>query len=360
MPGSTLSADHSGHLGGLGIRRLTSELRPFRTFAGGCLGVGFSVVGWLSSDVSPVGYKAQMADGGDLDTRLRLAMFDHLSRVSDEHPDGVPSEVINSFVFDGAQFRLIVQPGIRKPAQLVAALTIRTTWTPPGAEAPYADEVGDDGSLRYKWRGTDPNHPDNRALREAMGRQAPLAYFYPVARGVYKAIYPVYLIEEDPAAYEFAVEIGEYVEPDDDDPAAALERRYTRRLTLQRLHQVLFRPKVLRAYESRCAICRIGHAPLLDAAHILPDRHPNGEPVVPNGLAMCKIHHAAYDVNILGIRADHVIEVRPDILAETDGPMLRHGLQEMHGTRITLPRSRRDHPDPDRLHERYVQFQAAA
>jgi hypothetical protein len=34
---------------------------------------------------------------------------------------------------------------------------------------------------------------------------------------------------------------------------------------------------------------------LLDAAHILPDGHPKGEPVVPNGLALCKLHHAAFD-----------------------------------------------------------------
>ena len=314
----------------------------------------------LSSDALPVGYKAHMADGGDLDTRLRTAMFEHLSRVSNTHPDGVPSDVINSFVFDGGQVRLVVQPGIRKPAQLEAALTIRTTWTSPGAQAPYADEVGADGSLRYKWRGTDPNNADNRALREAMRRQVPLAYFYPVARGVYKAIYPVYLVDEDPAAYEFAVEIGDYIEPDEGSSGTPLERRYIRRLTLQRLHQVLFRPKVLRAYESQCAICNLRHAPLLDAAHILPDRHPKGDPVVPNGLAMCKIHHAAYDADILGIRPDYVVEMRPDILTEIDGPMLRHGLQEMHGSRITLPRSRQDHPDPSRLKERYIQFQTAA
>jgi putative restriction endonuclease len=84
------------------------------------------------------------------------------------------------------------------------------------------------------------------------------------------------------------------------------------------------------------------------------------EPVVPNGLAMCKIHHAAYDADIIGIRPDRVVEVRRDVLEETDGPMLRHGLQEMHGARIFLPRSRRDRPDPERLEERYGQFRAAA
>ncbi|HEX6497657.1 MAG TPA: HNH endonuclease [Micromonosporaceae bacterium] len=295
-----------------------------------------------------------MATGEDLDARIRLAMFAHLDRLRAAHPDGISSDLINSFSFDGAPMRLIVQPGIWKPARLSAALTIRT-----GYGAPYDDEVSPDGTLRYKWRGTDPSHSDNRALREAMARQLPLAYFYPVTKGVYEAIYPVYLVEEDRDRHEFAVEFGERLKSADVG-ADALERRYTRRLTLQRLHQVVFRPRVLRAYESRCALCRLGHPPLLDAAHILPDHHERGEPVVPNGLAMCKIHHAAYDANIIGIRPDHVVEVRDDILVEIDGPMLRHGLQEMHRQRIALPRSRRDHPDPSRLEERYEEFRAAA
>jgi putative restriction endonuclease len=310
---------------------------------------------------SSVGYNQSVAaPGEDVDTRLRLAMFRHLDEVSAKHPDGIPSEIINSFTFEGALIRLIVQPGIRKPALLAAALTIRTTYTPPGAHAPYQDEVGTDGSLRYKWRGTDPAHPDNRALREAMIRRLPLAYFYPVTRGVYQPLYPVYLVEEDFGSHEFTVDLDEYSHWAATGEDSSLERRYTRRLTLQRLHQVMFRPRVLRAYESRCALCRLGHATLLDAAHILPDQHQRGDPVVPNGLAMCKIHHAAYDANILGIRPDRVVEIREDILAEIDGPMLRHGLQEMHGSGLFLPRSRRDHPDTTRLEERYEQFRSAA
>jgi putative restriction endonuclease len=300
-----------------------------------------------------------MAAGEDLDTRMRLAMFEHLERVSAAHQSGIPSSVVNSFVFDGRAVPLIVQPGIRKPAALSAALTIRTAFTRDGDAPPYEDAVSADGILRYKWRGTDAAHADNRALREAMVRRVPLAYFSPIAKGVYEAIFPVYLVDEDPLRHEFAVELGEY-HGLVDGAESVLDRRYARRLTLQRLHQIVFRPRVLRAYESRCALCRLGHAPLLDAAHILPDRHERGEPVVPNGLAMCKIHHAAYDANIIGIRPDRVVEVRDDILAEIDGPMLRHGLQEMHGSAIFLPRARRDHPDPARLEERYTQFRAAA
>src|SRR3989304_615457 len=40
-------------------------------------------------------------------------------------------------------------------------------------------------------------------------------------------------------------------------------------------------------FRQECAICRLRHEELLDAAHILPDGHPRGEPVVPNGLALC-------------------------------------------------------------------------
>src|SRR5919197_4456221 len=48
---------------------------------------------------------------------------------------------------------------------------------------------------------------------------------------------------------------------------------------------------VLRAYRERCAICRLRREELLDTAHILADGHPRGAPIVPNGLALCTLHH---------------------------------------------------------------------
>ena len=102
------------------------------------------------------------------------------------------------------------------------------------------------------------------------------------------------------------------------------------------------------------------HRELLDAAHITPDREPEGEPVVSNGLALCKLHHAAFDGFFFAVRPDYVIEVRPSVLAETDGPMLVVGLQQIHGQRIHLPTRRIDLPDPDRLARRYVEFRQAS
>jgi putative restriction endonuclease len=116
----------------------------------------------------------------------------------------------------------------------------------------------------------------------------------------------------------------------------------------------------MRAYDQRCAMCSLRHVSLLDAAHILRDRHPQGIAAVSNGMALCKIHHAAYDQNLLGIRPDLVVQVRNDILEEFDGPMLRHGLQEMAGVRLTTPRARVEKPDRDAVEERYEEFLAAS
>jgi len=46
-----------------------------------------------------------------------------------------------------------------------------------------------------------------------------------------------------------------------------------------------------------------------------------------NGLALCKLHHAAFDANIIGVTPDLEVTVRLDVLQEIDGPMLQHGLQ---------------------------------
>ena len=80
---------------------------------------------------------------------------------------------------------------------------------------------------------------------------------------------------------------------------------------------------------------------------------------MPNGLALCKMHHAAYDADILGVAPDYLVHVRRDVLEEDDGPMLRHGLQEMNGHRIILPREAIKRPNQEYLEERFGRFRAA-
>jgi len=83
---------------------------------------------------------------------------------------------------------------------------------------------------------------------------------------------------------------------------------------------------------------------------ILTDTHPRGEPSVSNGLALCKLHHAAFDANILGVRPDLVVEIRKDILGESDGLLLVRGLKKYHNRpRVEVPRTPKLRPRPDLL-----------
>ncbi len=113
------------------------------------------------------------------------------------------------------------------------------------------------------------------------------------------------------------------------------------------------------AYREKCAICHLGHSRLLDAAHISPDSESGGIAAVSNGLSLCKIHHAAFDGNYLGISPDLKVAINSSLLDEVDGPMLKHGLQEMHGATLSLPMGRANHPDRDKLSLRYERFLAS-
>jgi putative restriction endonuclease len=138
---------------------------------------------------------------------------------------------------------------------------------------------------------------------------------------------------------------------------AAPERRYGLRLVRQRLHQATFREAVLAAYNHRCAMSGLPEPKLLDAAHIIADQDEDlGQPIVPNGLPLSKIHHAAFDANLIGIDPDLRIHISDDLLSIIDGPMFEHGLKAMAGRTIRLPRRLIDYPDKNRLAERFARF----
>ncbi len=270
-------------------------------------------------------------------------------------------QLANDFIVAGERFPLVDRGrGIRKPLGWDAALSI-TTAVPKSGLRPYDDDEGPDGLHRYKLRRDQRGSAENQSLRVALRDQRPIIWLYGVAPGIFNAIFPVYLTAEEPEADQFVLALTEgqrTVKPS--SPVEETFRRYLIAETKRRLHQPVFASQVMLAYETRCAVCSLNHRELLDAAHIIPDNDPRGLPIVPNGLALCKIHHAAYDQNILGIRPDYVVEIHARLLDELDGPMLLHGLQEHHGKELMrLPRRRADHPDPNRLMDRYAQFRAA-
>lgn len=266
------------------------------------------------------------------------------------------STLQHGFFYQGRRISLVGQQGIWKPRIFeTIPISIRTS-----ARGPYEDGITPDGLLYYKYRGSDPNHYENRGLRQAMLEQVPLVYFFALDVGKYLATWPVYIIGDDLASLTFTVAIDDkqhaWIDGAAGDETDLYRRRYVTSAFLTRLHQQAFRARVLKAYRSRCAFCRLRHAELLDAAHIIPDREAAGEPVVTNGLALCKIHHAAYDRMFIGVSPDYKIIVEPGLLREEDGPMLRHGIQGLHGAKLVLPRKREDWPDRDRLAQRFTEF----
>lgn len=99
---------------------------------------------------------------------------------------------------------------------------------------------------------------------------------------------------------------------------------------------------------------------MLDAAHIVSDKDERlGQPVVPNGIPLPKIHHAAFDAHLIGIDPDYRLHVSARLLGQNDGPMLE-ALKRLNGGTIYLPSRLKDRPDRDRLAQRFERFNAAA
>jgi putative restriction endonuclease len=299
----------------------------------------------------------------DLDRRVRLAAFNWLTDQVRIQGDVLPRSLLaEGFEFENQRVPLVGPQGIFKP-KLLPQMPLSITTTPEG---PYDDSFGPDGLLLYRYRGTDPQHRDNAGVRRAFFRKVPLIYFHGVVPGKYLAVWPVFIVADDPQGLTFKVAVDDlslvdFEQKEDksiSEPASNARRVYLTAVVKQRLHQRGFRERVLRAYREQCAFCRLRHLELLDAAHIIPDGEPGGEPIVNNGISLCKFHHAAFDRLLLGVRPDLIIEVRRDILKEKDGPMLIHGLQGLHLKQILVPKSAELRPNPDLLDRRYQIFRA--
>lgn len=293
-----------------------------------------------------------------MDDQFRMAAFEWLDKQISIHGGDVLPRVLleQGFIFKDERITLLGPKGIWKPRVMEYPLSITTTQS-----GPYSDMHTPDGFLKYKYRGTDPNHPDNVGLRKLISLKKPLIYFYAIEKGRYLVTRPVYIINDNIRNLEFTVAVDDTESVKQVADRVEEEAEYYRRLYLTanietRVHQRSFRERVLRAYQNQCALCKLKHIELLDAAHIIPDKEEKGDPVIQNGLALCKIHHAAFDNNFIGISPDYIIKVRPDVLRESDGPMLRHGIQSLNNSKLILPAKASNWPDRERLSIRYSAF----
>jgi putative restriction endonuclease len=296
------------------------------------------------------------------DATVRNAAAEHVRRIA--VGDTLTShQLADGFEFDGERVPLVnPQRGIFKPRTLRYLLSVRTVYPRSGAHVWYDDQrivqeqvARGDELIDYAFMGDNPDAADNRWLREAHNDQVPFLYFLGVAPGRYTAIWPTYVVDWVPHELKVRLAFGQRaVEVIPDAP----ERRYASRLVQQRLHQATFREAVLSAYEGRCALTGLPEPRLIDAAHIVMDSDEGlGQPIVPNGLPLSKIHHAAFDANLIGIDADFRVHVSGALLSMNDGPMFEYGLKALHGRTIRLPKRPIDYPDRDRLAQRFEAFQ---
>ena len=297
----------------------------------------------------------------DHDAAVRLAVFKYLDRLRLMHGQILPwSDLQRGFSYEDTPVPLIGAKGIWKPKVLDLPISIATS-----PNRPYNDAFNEDGLLDYHYRKDEAGSVDNNGLRSVMLKGLPIVYFHAMSKGNYDASWPVYIVGDNPLTNTFTVAVDDKSELLKDNldtevgETAIIRRKYLTRLTRIRLHQSAFRIQVLDAYKKQCAICRLKHVPLLEAAHIIPDADTEGEPIVSNGLSLCKIHHAAYDQNILGITPDYKTEIRMDVLEEIDGPMLKHGIQEMHGTKLVIPIADNKKPNKEFVARRYEEFKSA-
>ena len=298
---------------------------------------------------------------GIVSHQIRMASFEWIKSLLPLYPDYVfPSKVLaNDFYFKQERIVLTGQQGIWKPKQMQFPISIKSR-----SDSIYDDEFISDNRIKYKYMGDNPNNWVNVGLRDCMINQIPLIYMHEVARGKYLIQWPVFVVSDDIISLSFIVEaqLKSYIIPENEliiGEPNEIDRRYATRQMIQRLHQATFRELVLNAYKEHCAICALKHRALLDAAHIISDGDILGRAIVTNGIALCKIHHAAFDSNIIGITPDYLVHVRKDILNEIDGPMLKFGIQQMHGNRLILPTATNARPNRELLEIRYNSFKKA-
>lgn len=138
----------------------------------------------------------------------------------------------------------------------------------------------------------------------------------------------------------------EAVNESDIDAAVAPARRVEIVETRRAARDVQFRRKVLTAYGHRCAMCGV-QLRLLDAAHVLPVDQPGSTDETSNGVALCALHHRAYDRALVAFDPAYAIRINPKQVEELTALSRAGGLRQFQAAlkpSLLLPPDPRDHP----------------
>ncbi|MDO7908697.1 HNH endonuclease [Paenibacillus sp. JX-17] len=102
-----------------------------------------------------------------------------------------------------------------------------------------------------------------------------------------------------------------------------------------------FRKQVLEAYNYKCAMCEVKAKSSLKAAHIYP-AHKCNDDSIKNGICLCAIHDAEYEVG--------------NICIKPDGTIINFVIDEIviaNYNKISLPDNPENHPSSERLQQRF-------
>jgi putative restriction endonuclease len=256
----------------------------------------------------------------------------------------VPASELSRFPSGGRWLFLKGAQGIFKPKELSEPVSILSALS-----SPYADEILEGNKVRYHFAKPSHDH-ENDGLKRCAEFSLPLIYLLQLKakpKPEYDVFAPVYIVDWNDQAREFLVDLSGEVPQETRrfagsfDQLAQIDKEYVVTPVERRVHQAKFRNLVLRVYRDRCAVCVLRLRPLLDAAHVIPDREPTPTLTVTEGLALCATHHRAFDAKFL--LYDDRYRVRIDIPRQSAiGEGERSMLLAFDGRPLTLPTSR-DH-----------------
>lgn len=291
------------------------------------------------------------------ETRIRLDAIHHV-RALRERWVAVPGRELQQFESSGQRIFLRGQQGIFKPAELPEPLSITSTIDSPYTVATQG------GCILYDFLPESREH-DNIGLKRCAEAELPLIYLLQVKRrpAEYVVFAPVFVVGWDDAERRFLIDLseqkpGEVVTPaplrrqlslpmirtaSSPSEIRELTRSYVVTTVQRRLYEARFRNEVLAAYHERCSVCGMRFRALLDAAHVTPDREPKPAVVISDGLALCAIHHRAFDARILRYDDRYIVRVALPSERRAGDAELRI-LLEYHGKPLTLPPDRRHWP----------------
>jgi putative restriction endonuclease len=285
---------------------------------------------------------------------LREAAIRHCRLLSLRWGEAVPYEELKrGFPFREVRVHLVGPQGVFKPKELTdGPLTLLSTLA-----STYQDEHLDGDQVLYDY--APPQREYENAGLKAIAQKGRHVILLKQVKAKpspeYMVFAPVALIAFDDVTRKVHLSLATAAQEVAGIPSpspSVFSKAYADTNGKARLHQAHFRKGVLAAYAGRCCICELRERPLLDAAHIIPDRLPEGVAAVRNGLAMCPTHHRAYDQDIVVVNDTYRVEIRRDRLDHAGAEATARMLLDFDGKPIWLPKDEGLRPEPEFLRKK--------